>query len=55
MGQKQSVTNQYILYGSVSIKFGGFPGDSVVKNLSANAGKTSSIPGAGGSHRLRGN
>ena len=31
---------------------GGFPGGSVVKNLSANAGDTGSIPGLGRSHIL---
>ena len=34
---------------------GGFPGDSVVKNLPANAGDTGSIPGPGKSHMLWGN
>ena len=33
----------------------GFPGDSVVKNLPANAGDMSSIPDLGRSHRLRSN
>ena len=31
----------------------GFPTDSVVKNLPANAGDTGSIPGQGGSHSLQ--
>ena len=31
----------------VSFAFGGFPGDSVVKNPPANAGDLSSIPGSG--------
>ena len=30
-----------------SLLFGGFPGDSVVKNLHASAGDASSIPGSG--------
>ena len=30
-----------------------FPGGSVVKNLSANAGDTGSVPDPGGSHMLR--
>ena len=34
---------------------GGFPGDSVVKNLPANAGDTGSIPGPGKSHMPQGN
>ena len=32
----------------------GFPGGPVVKNLSANGRDTSSIPGPGRSHMLRG-
>ena len=32
-----------------------FPGGAVVKNLSANAGDTGSIPGLGRSHMLRSN
>ena len=32
-----------------------FPGDPVVKNSSANAGDTGSIPGPGRSHMPRGN
>ena len=31
-------------------KFGGFPGGTVIENLSANAGDTSSSPGLGRSH-----
>ena len=33
----------------------GFPGDSVVKNLLANAGDTGSIPDLGRSHTSRSN
>ena len=32
-----------------------FPGDSVVKNPSANAGDTGSIPGPGGSYKPQSN
>ena len=36
----------------IEIKFRGFPGGSVVKNLSANAGDMGSIPDSGRSHKL---
>ena len=42
------------LYGDVWL-LEAFPGDSVVKNLPANAGDTGSIPGPGKSHMLWGN
>ena len=37
------------------LKFGGFPGDSVVNNLPANAGDMGSIPGPRRSHMPRSN
>jgi len=39
----------------IEIKFRGFPGGSVVKNLPVNAGDMGSIPDAGRSHMLLGN
>ena len=39
-------------YPSFKNKFKGFPGGSVVKNMPANAGDMSSIPGLGRSHML---
>ena len=40
------------LWFSFCLPFGGFPGGSVVKNLSVNAGDMCSIPGLGRSHML---
>jgi len=46
---------RYLRLGTSKIVPVGFPGGSVVKNLPANAGDTSSTPGLGRSHMPWGN
>ena len=39
--------NVYIVFTAIYVAFAGFPGGSVVKNLSANVGDEDSLPGSG--------
>ena len=53
---KHLEVNIIIIIPNLQVKIlGDFPGGTVVKNLPASAGDTSSIPGLGGSHMLQSN
>ena len=53
MSYSQSLICIHLIYRLNTLGFRGFPGDSVLKNLSANAGDVGLIPGLGRS--LNGN